>query len=258
MTNRTPLIAGNWKLHNTIAESQALAGAIAAHVGPGLTADVVVAPVATSLTAVKQTLEGSAVGLSAQNTHWEDSGAFTGELSPPLLLDAGCGYCIVGHSERRQYFGETDAGVRKKAAALLVHKVVPIVCVGETLEQREAGQTLDIVLGQVEAATEGLDAVALGPLVIAYEPVWAIGTGRTAKAEDAQEVHLAIRNHLAELKGKSWADSVRILYGGSVKPSNAEELLAEPDLDGALVGGASLSAENFIPIIDAGVTRAQK
>ena len=257
MTNRTPLIAGNWKLHNTVAESQALAGAIAAHVGRGLACDVVLGPVATSLTAVKQRLEGSAVGIAAQNTHWEDSGAWTGELSPTLLLDAGSGYCIIGHSERRQFFGETDEGVRKKVAALLVHKVVPIVCIGESLEQREAGKTLDVVLGQIEAATEGLDAVALAPLVVAYEPIWAIGTGRTAKAEDAQEVHAAIRGRLAELKGKSWADSVRILYGGSVKPSNADELLSQPDVDGALVGGASLTADNFIPIIDAGVRRAK-
>jgi triosephosphate isomerase len=257
MTNRKPLIAGNWKLNNTVAESQALAGAIAAHVGTGLSCEVVVGPVATSLTAVAKMLEDSAVGLAAQNTHWEDSGAFTGELSPTLLLDAGCGYCIIGHSERRQFFGETDAGVRKKVSALLVHKLVPIVCVGESLEQREAGQTLDVVLGQVEAATDGLDAVALAPLVIAYEPIWAIGTGRTAKAEDAQEVHGAIRAKLAELKGESWANTVRILYGGSVKPSNADELLGQPDIDGALVGGASLSAENFIPIIDAGVRRAE-
>ena len=257
MTQRTPLIAGNWKLHNTVAESQALAGAIAAHVGSGSACEVVVGPVATSLTAVAATLKGSAVGLSAQNTHWEDSGAFTGELSPTLLLDAGCGYCIIGHSERRQFFGETDAGVRKKVAALLVHKVVPILCVGESLEQREAGQTLEVVLGQLEAATEGLDAVALAPLVVAYEPIWAIGTGRTAKAEDAQEVHGAIRAKLAELKGESWANSVRILYGGSVKPANADELLAQPDIDGALVGGASLSADHFIPIIDAGVRRAE-
>lgn len=257
MTKRKPLIAGNWKLHNTIAESQALAGAIAAHVGTGLACDAVVAPVATSIAAVRESVRGSVVGLSAQNTHWEDSGAWTGELSPALLADAGCGYCIIGHSERRQFFGETDAGVRKKVSALLVHKVVPILCVGESLEQREAGETLEVVLGQVEAATEGLDAVALAPLVVAYEPIWAIGTGRTAKAEDAQEVHLAIRGHLSALKGRSWADSVRILYGGSVKPSNAHELLSQPDVDGALVGGASLSTENFIPIIDAGVRRAE-
>ena len=257
MTDRTPLIAGNWKLHNTVAESQALAGAIAAHVGTGLACDVVLGPVATSLTSVKQSIAGSGVGLAAQNTHWEDSGAWTGELSPTLLLDAGCDHCIIGHSERRQFFGETDEGVRKKVGALLVHKLVPILCCGESLEQREAGKTLEVVLGQVEAATEGFDAVALAPLVVAYEPIWAIGTGRTAKAEDAQEVHSAIRVRLAELKGKSWADSVRILYGGSVKPSNADELLSQPDVDGALVGGASLTAENFIPIIDAGVRRAE-
>ena len=256
-STRTPLIAGNWKLHNTVAESQALAGAIARRVGRGIACEVVVAPVATSLWAVKRTLEDSAVGLAAQNTHWEDSGAYTGELSPVLLLDAGCTHCIVGHSERRQYFAETDAGVRKKVSALLVHKVIPIVCVGESLEQREAGKTLDVVLGQVEAATNGLDAVALAPLVVAYEPIWAIGTGRTARAEDAQEVHAAIRARLADLKGESWADTVRVLYGGSVKPSNAAELLAQPDIDGALVGGASLSADQFIPIIDAGVGRAE-
>lgn len=257
MTQRKPMIAGNWKLHNTMAQSKQLAEAIAGHVGSGLACDAVVAPVATSLGVVRRAIETSAVGLSAQNTHWEDSGAFTGELSPALLLDAGCRYCIVGHSERRQYFGETDAGVRKKAAALLGHQMIPIVCVGESLEQREADKTLQVVLGQIEAATEGLDAVALGPMVVAYEPIWAIGTGRTAKAEDAQEVHQEIRKRLAELKGRSWADTVRVLYGGSVKPGNANELLAQPDVDGALVGGASLSADDFIPIIDAGVRRAE-
>lgn len=257
MTRRTPLIAGNWKLHNTVADSKALASAIAARVGAGIACEVVVAPVATSLAPVRDALSGSAVGLAAQNVYWEDSGAFTGELSPALLLDVGCSHCIVGHSERRQIFAETDEGVRKKAIALLRHGLVPIVCVGESLDQREAGQTLEVVLGQVGAAIEGSDAPTLAPLVIAYEPIWAIGTGKTAKAEDAQEVHLAIRDHLRSLKGQSWADTVRILYGGSVKPSNAEELLAQPDVDGALVGGASLSAEQFIPIIDAGVGRAE-
>ncbi len=258
MSARKPLIAGNWKLHNTIAESQALAARLRERVGDGLSCEVVVAPVATSLAPVRETLAGFGVGLAAQNVYWEDSGAFTGELSPTLLLDVGCTYCIIGHSERRQYFGETDAGVRKKASALLVHKMVPIMCVGESLEQREAGKTFDVVLGQVEAATDGLDAVALAPLVVAYEPIWAIGTGRTAEAGDAQEVHRAIRDHLGALKGASWANTVRILYGGSVKPSNADELLAQPDVDGALVGGASLSADNFIPIIDAGVRRAER
>ena len=257
MSARTPLIAGNWKLHNTVAESQTLAQAVRKRVGGGLACEVVVAPVATSLLSVRDALAGSGVGVAGQNVFWEDSGAYTGEVSPALLLDVGCTHCIIGHSERRQYFGETDEGVRKKVSALLAHKIVPIACVGESLEQREAGKTLEVVLGQVEGATEGLDAVALGPLVIAYEPIWAIGTGRTAKAADAQEVHRAIRDHLGSLKGASWAENVRILYGGSVKPGNADELLAEADVDGALVGGASLTPENFVPIIDAGVRRAE-
>ena len=257
MTARIPLIAGNWKLNNTVAESKALAEAIATQVGPTHACEVVVAPVATSLAAVHDAIHGSAVGLSAQNCHWESSGAFTGELSPALLADVGCTHCIIGHSERRQYFAETDEGVRKKVGALVGEGLVPILCVGESLDQREAGHTLDVVLGQVEAGTDGYDAVVLASLVIAYEPIWAIGTGRTAKAEDAQEVHQAIRTHLASLKGQSWAEQLRILYGGSVKPSNAGELLAQPDVDGALVGGASLSAENFIPIIEAGVRRAE-
>ena len=255
---RKPVIAGNWKLHKTVSESKALATEVRARVGDGLSCEVVVAPVATSLWAVQELLQGSAVGVAAQNTYWEDEGAYTGELSPKLLKDVGCGWCIVGHSERRQYFHETNGGVGKKASALLQHGLTPIVCVGETLEQREAGQTLDVVLGQVEEALEGLDAAVLAPLVIAYEPVWAIGTGRTAKASDAQEVHRAIRDHLATSKDASWAETVRILYGGSVKPSNAEELLSEPDVDGALVGGASLTGDSFVPIIDAGVTRAER
>lgn len=255
---RKPVIAGNWKLYKTLSESKTLAMEVRSRVGDGLSCEVVVAPVATSLSTVREALQGSAVGVAAQNTYWEDEGAFTGELSPKLLKDVGCDWCIVGHSERRQYFHETNANVRKKASALLQHDVTPIVCVGETLEQREAGQTLSIVLGQVAEALEGLEAAALEPLVIAYEPVWAIGTGRTAKASDAQEVHRAIREHLATSKGASWAETVRILYGGSVKPSNAEELLSEPDIDGALVGGASLAGDSFVPIIDAGVSRAER
>ena len=247
MTKRTPLIAGNWKLNNTIAESKALAGALAAHVGTGLGCEVVVAPVATSFAAVKQSLEGSAVGLAAQNTHWEDSGAWTGELSPTLLLDAGCNYCIIGHSERRQFFGETDEGVRKKVGALLVHKVVPILCVGETLEQREAGKTLDVVLGQIDAATEGYDAVALAPLVVAYEPIWAIGTGITASPQQAQDVHAFIRKLIAK-QDPGVAELVRIQYGGSMNAGNAAELLAMPDIDGGLIGGASLNSEDFLTI----------
>ncbi len=256
-TTRTPIIAGNWKLHKTIAEARELAGVIRKYADDHGGCEVVLAPVATSLSAVAEVLRGSDVGLAAQNVYWEDQGAFTGEIGPSLLKDAGCTHCIVGHSERRQLFGEKNISVRDKVAALLQHGLAPIMCVGETLDQREAGQTLDVVLGQVEAGIAGLDAVGLAPLVLAYEPVWAIGTGRTAQPEDAQEVHAAIRASLAELKGEPWAHGVRILYGGSVKPNNAAELLSQLDIDGALVGGASLAPDTFTPIIDAGIARAK-
>lgn len=256
-TTRVPIIAGNWKLHKTIAQARELAGAVKAHVGSQAECEVVIAPVATALSSVAEVLRGSAIGLAAQDCYWEDEGAFTGEIGPTLLKDAGCTHCIIGHSERRQLFGETNISVRDKVAAVLQHQLVPIMCVGETLKQREAGKTLDIVLGQVEAGLAGLDAVGLAPLVLAYEPVWAIGTGLTAKPEDAQQVHSAIRDCLGDLKGEPWAHGVRILYGGSVKPANAAELLAEPDIDGALVGGASLTPDAFTPIIDAGVARAK-
>ncbi len=256
-TTRVPIIAGNWKLNKTIAQARELAGAVKAYAGGETACEVVIAPVATALASVAEVLRGSAVGLAAQDCYWEDEGAFTGEIGPTLLKDAGCTHCIIGHSERRQLFGETNISVRDKVAAVLQHGLVPIMCVGETLKQREAGKTLDIVLGQVEAGLAGLDAVGLAPLVVAYEPVWAIGTGLTAKPQDAQEVHAAIRDSLADLKGEPWAHGVRILYGGSVKPANAAELLAEPDIDGALVGGASLTPDAFTPIIDAGVARAK-
>lgn len=255
---RTPIIAGNWKLHKTIAEARELAGAIKAFMPKEPACEVVLGPVATALSAVAEVLKGTKIGLAAQDVYWEEQGAFTGEIGPGFLKDAGCTHCIVGHSERRQLFGETNRAVRQKIAALLTHHVVPIMCVGETLEEREAGKTLEVVLGQVEAGLAGLDAVGLAPLVLAYEPVWAIGTGLTAQPSDAQEVHAAIRKSLGELKGEPWVHGVRILYGGSVKPSNAAELLAQPDIDGALVGGASLAPDTFTPIIEAGFARANK
>jgi triosephosphate isomerase len=251
MTGRTPLVAGNWKLHRTIAESVELARAVLHRLDRGTRTEVVIAPVFTALHAVHQALgEASRVGLAAQDVHWDDQGAYTGEVSAPLLKDAGCSHVIVGHSERRQLFGEQDDHVRRKVGALLSHGLVPIVCIGETLAQREAGETEAIVLGQLDAALDGLDADAVRRVVIAYEPVWAIGTGRTAKAADAQAVHAAIRARLAARFGAS-ADRVRILYGGSVKPENAAELLGQPDIDGALVGGASLSADSFLAIVAA-------
>lgn len=247
---RKPLVAGNWKLHNTQREATALAKAVRERAGAAV-CEVVVAPVFTALSAVRDALSGSGVGLAAQDVYFEPKGAFTGQVSAPLLADVGCSHCIVGHSERRQLFGETDEAVRRKVGALLDAGIRPIVCIGETLEQREAGATLGVVLGQLAAGLAGLETAALGELVIAYEPVWAIGTGKTATPEDAQAVHAAIRGALDHDRGGDFARGVRLLYGGSVKPDNAGALLGQPDIDGALVGGASLSAEQFMAIVAA-------
>ncbi len=249
---RRPLVAGNWKLHRTVSESVALARSVLYKLPREGRAEVMVAPVFTALHAVNESLgENTRIGLAAQTCYWEDEGAFTGEVSPALLKDVGCEAVIVGHSERRQLFGETDETVRRKVGACLSHRLTPIVCIGETLEQREALETERVVLGQLDAALEGLDAGSVRRLVIAYEPVWAIGTGRTAKPEDAQAVHAAIRARVADRVSPEVAGALRILYGGSVKASNAAELLAQPDIDGALVGGASLDAESFAAIVAA-------
>jgi triosephosphate isomerase len=242
--SRTPLIAGNWKLHRTVSESVELARAVLRRLERTSSTEVVVAPVFTALHAVHEALgEAPHVGLAAQDVYWEDQGAYTGEVSAPLLEDVGCSHVIVGHSERRTLFGEEDDQVRRKVGALLTHGLVPIVCIGETLAQREAGETEQVVLGQLDAAVEGLGAEALRRV--------AIGTGRTAKAADAQAVHAAIRARLAARFDAACADRVRILYGGSVKPDNAAELLGQPDIDGALVGGASLNADSFLAIVAA-------
>jgi triosephosphate isomerase len=245
---RTAIIAGNWKLHKTIAESEQLAIAIRNAVGPLRDVEVVVAPVFTALHAVGRKIEGSNVALAAQDCFWEDQGAWTGEVSPPLLKDAGCRYCIVGHSERRQHFGELDASVNLKAKALLKHGLRPIVCVGETLAEREAGETFGRVGAQLDGSLAGFSDADIGETVIAYEPVWAIGTGRVATTAQAQEVHAFIRGRLRERFGHL-ADGVRIQYGGSVKPDNIAGLMALPDVDGALVGGASLKADDFLRIV---------
>jgi triosephosphate isomerase len=248
--SRKQLIAGNWKLHNTIAESVALARAIREGAASAR-CDIAVAPVFTALSAVREALNGSNVALSAQDVHWEKKGAFTGEVSAPHLKDAGCAYGIIGHSERRQFFGETDETVRKKVRALLDAGLRPILCIGETLEQREQGATLGVSIGQTLAGIAGFSNEALAELVIAYEPVWAIGTGKTATPADAQAVHAGIRAALANDRGAAFAEKVRILYGGSMKADNAKELLAQPDIDGALVGGASLKADSFLAIVAA-------
>ena len=250
MSTRKQLIAGNWKLQNTLAESAALAKAVAERTA-NAAAEVVVAPVFTALTTVKQALHGTHVGLSAQDVYFQDKGAFTGEVSAPLLKDVGATYCIVGHSERRQFFGDTDDIVRKKTRALIAQGIAPIVCIGESLEQREAGATIGVVIGQLAAGIAGISDADLATLVIAYEPVWAIGTGKTATPNDAQTVHAAIRAYLTHERGESFAQRVRVLYGGSVKADNAKELLQQTDIDGALVGGASLVADQFVAIVAA-------
>jgi triosephosphate isomerase len=245
---RRPLVVGNWKLHKTLGESRALAQAVV-DATAGLDVEVAVAPVYTALACVREVVAKTHVGLAAQNAFWEPQGAFTGEVSAALLQDAGCAYVIVGHSERRQLFGETDEQVARKVKAVLERGMTPIVCVGESLAEREAGQTENRVLHQLDAACAGL--AVPGSLVVAYEPIWAIGTGRNALPEDAQAVHARLRSRLAGRFGPALADAVRILYGGSVKPDNARSLLLQTDVDGALVGGASLEAAAFSSIVEA-------
>ncbi len=246
---RKALIAGNWKMYKTASAAVALAREIwAERRAPG-DVDVLLAPPATALHAVEDVLRGSAILLAAQNMHWEKEGAFTGEISPEMIKDAGCTHVILGHSERRQLFGETDEGVARKAVAAHAHELVPIVCVGETLAERDGGKTEAVVERQIRKALADISAAELAETVIAYEPVWAIGTGRNATAAQAQEVHAFIRRLVASTHGQPAADGLRILYGGSVKPDNAAELLAAPDVDGALVGGASLVAASFLKIV---------
>jgi triosephosphate isomerase len=248
---RRPLVVGNWKLFKKLDQARALATAVVSGARSATGVDVAVAPVFTALTTVRDALAGSMVGLAAQNVYWEPQGAFTGEVSAALLKDAGCSYVIVGHSERRTLFHETDAEVRRKLEAVLAEGMTPIVCVGESLAQREAGASERHTLGQISAALHGLPERDAARLVIAYEPIWAIGTGRTASPQDAEQMQGAIRRLVGELHGAPLADRMRILYGGSVKADNARALLAEPDVDGALVGGASLDPDSFAAIVSA-------
>ena len=248
---RRSYIAGNWKMNKTVDESVALAKELAGCLGSFDAADVGVAPTALALAPVAGALAGSAIRLGAQNCHWEASGAFTGELAPAMLLAAGCRFVIVGHSERRQYFGETNETANRKVRAALEAGLEVILCVGETLAEREKGVTERIVRSHVTGALEGLDADAMARVTIAYEPVWAIGTGRTATPDQAQAVHAFVRGLLLEGFSAAVADATRIQYGGSVKPENAAVLLSQPDIDGALVGGASLKADAFEAIVRA-------
>ncbi len=247
---RKPIIAGNWKMNKTLEEAKKLAIEVKNNtLARAPEVEVVICPPFTALTEVASIIKGSHVKLGAQNCHWKDSGAFTGEISPIMLKDVGCEYVIVGHSERRQYFGETDEIVSMKAKAALAHGLSPIVCVGEHLEHREKGMTKDIIRGQVIGSLRGIEAEEILRAVVAYEPVWAIGTGKTATPEQAQEVHAFVRNLLIDLYGLEVALKVRIQYGGSVKPANIAALMSEVDIDGALVGGASLEAIQFAEIV---------
>ena len=245
---RTPILAANWKMYKTLAEARAFADAFLQLVGDLDAAEVVIAPPFTALSELSEILGGTGVSLAAQNVASEEEGAYTGEVAPRMLAELGCDYTIVGHSERRQIFGETDEKVARKAELLLAHDIKPIVCVGETLAEREAQRTFDVVGRQLEGGLARIPAARCADVVIAYEPVWAIGTGRTATPEMAQEVHAFIRERLA----KAWGDAaaqVRIQYGGSVKPDNVYALMAQLDIDGALVGGASLDPQSFARIV---------
>jgi triosephosphate isomerase (TIM) len=248
---RTAVIAGNWKMHGTVAQTRELAAGLVRRLASS-TKDrqVVIAPPFTSLAAAAAAVRGSTIEIGAQNVHWEASGAFTGEISAAMLVEAGCRWVIVGHSERRQHFGETDADVGRRARAALGAGLRPIICVGETLEERDDGLTLDVVRRQTRAALLDLGGAAIRNVCIAYEPVWAIGTGRAATPAQAEEAHARLREIVAEITDGNEAARLRILYGGSVKPENIDALMAQPDIDGALVGGASLEVESFARIIE--------
>ncbi len=249
---RSLFIAGNWKMNPPTAEAaSALAEAVKAGVGQAADVRVALCPPAVFLQAVDRALSGSPIGLGAQNMHWKAEGAYTGELSGAMLNGAGCTHVILGHSERRHGLHETDARVNAKLHAALGAALIPIVCVGETREEREAGQTEDVITGQLNGSLAGLPPEQMAGVVLAYEPVWAIGTGLTATRGQAQEVHAFIRGWLASRFGEATAARVVVQYGGSVKPENAGELLSSPDIDGALVGGASLNATDFLGIIQA-------
>jgi len=245
---RRPLIAGNWKMNLNRARAVALAQAVVARAADFAAVDLLVCPPHVYLDAVGAVLRGSPVALGAQNVYQEPYGAFTGETCPEMLVDIGCRYVILGHSERRHIMGETDEMVRAKTVAALAAGLTPIVCVGELLSQREAGQTANVIRDQVSGSLAGLSTADCQRIVIAYEPVWAIGTGQVATPEQAEEVHLDLRRILSERYNAATSETVRILYGGSVKPGNAAELMAQPDIDGALVGGASLKADDFLGI----------
>ncbi len=246
---RTPVIAGNWKMYKTTADAAAFVKEFLPLAADAAGVEIVLAPPYTSLGTVAGMTAGTNVGVASQNLHFAAEGAFTGEVSPAMVKDAGARYAIIGHSERRQFFAETDDGVNRKVKAAFAAGLIPVMCIGETLAEREAGKTFSVVEHQVRAGLSGIEPAQASAVIVAYEPVWAIGTGRTATPIQAQEVHAFLRGILKNLYGDTVAQAGRILYGGSVKPDNIADLMARPDIDGALVGGASLSAGTFARIV---------
>ncbi|HAM38186.1 MAG: triose-phosphate isomerase [Elusimicrobia bacterium RIFOXYC2_FULL_34_12] len=250
MGNRVPLIAGNWKMNKTVKESVELVSVLKQKLTDVKNREILVCPSYISLYAVKEALKNTNIKVGAQNMYFEKSGAFTGEISPLMLKDINCDYVIIGHSERRQYFGETDESVNKKMKVAFESGIIPIVCVGETLQQREKNETFLIIEKQIKIGVAGLSGEQMKKLVIAYEPVWAIGTGKTATPQQAEEIHAFIRKLYSELYGKDAAEDIRILYGGSVKPDNISEIMKQPNIDGGLIGGAALKADDFIKLVN--------
>lgn len=246
---RIPLIAGNWKMNMTIADARKTVNSLLPLVS-GNEVEVVLVPPFTALYAVHDIIRGTKVKLGAQDVFWEESGAYTGEISPPMLVDAGCSYVIVGHSERRGYFGETNISVNRKVAASLKNNLCPILCIGETLQEKEEGKTLDILENGLLEGLRDLKADQLREIVIAYEPIWAIGTGKTATPEQANESHLFIRGWMKNSFDRETSELIRIIYGGSVTSENIDRLMAQPEIDGALIGGASLKADSFVKIVN--------
>lgn len=249
---RVPFIAGNWKMYKKTAEALQTLAELLHLVKDAEGVEIAVAPSFTLLRSVSDALDGTRVMVAGQDCYWEEEGAFTGEVSPGMLVDAGCSHVIIGHSERRRYFGETDETVNRKIRSAVTAGLTAIVCIGETLDEREAGETIQVIERQLTNGLEGISKDMMEKVIIAYEPVWAIGTGRTATDDQAQEVHAFIRGLLARLFSPALAEAVRIIYGGSVKPENIAGLMSRPDIDGALVGGASLKAESFASIVRGG------
>ncbi len=252
---RRPMAAGNWKMNLSRSSARRLVDELRNLNYTLESVDILVAPPMLLVPTVVEWVSGSTVGVAAQNMHWESKGAFTGEVSAAMVREAGCTHVLLGHSERRHVFGETDEWVHGKLIAALENDLVPILCVGEKLEEREAGRTLEVVGAQLDAALEGVSTGDVPRVIVAYEPVWAIGTGKTATPSDAQQVHAFIRRHIGEGRGSETAERVRILYGGSVTPATIAGLIEEKDIDGTLVGGASLSAETFVPIVKSSMKR---